>query len=200
MAEFPTMDEINASADPAPEPTAPAAAEPTAPAAAEPTAPAGHPWDADLAGLQLAPEHSKAVSDYLAAQWQPRMTQYEQDLKTWRDAFGGNEEHRDLGAKIIKNFTNDPFISKAVFDKAVDRQHGYPVPYRTFYSTNIGNLFMAGRCISVTHEALGTVRVMKTGSDQKGAVADEDGDEGGKMRGRKMGRGRRRNRPLGGEE
>jgi hypothetical protein len=31
------------------------------------------------------------------------------------------------------------------------------------YSKNIANLFMAGRDISVTHEALGTVRVMKTG-------------------------------------
>lgn len=58
---------------------------------------------------------------------------------------------------------DDPFISRAAFDKAVDRQHGYPVPYRTFYSRNVDNLFMAGRCISVTHEALGTVRVMKTG-------------------------------------
>ncbi len=58
---------------------------------------------------------------------------------------------------------DDPFISRAAFDKAVDRQHGYPVPYRTFYSRNVENLFMAGRCISVTHEALGTVRVMKTG-------------------------------------
>ena len=65
--------------------------------------------------------------------------------------------------QFAKKFGEDPFISKAVFDKAVDRQHGYPVPYRTFYSTNIGNLFMVGRCISVTHEALGTVRVMKTG-------------------------------------
>jgi hypothetical protein len=36
------------------------------------------------------------------------------------------------------------------------------VPYRCFYSRNIDNLFMAGRCISVTHEALGTTRVMKT--------------------------------------
>ena len=51
----------------------------------------------------------------------------------------------------------------AVFDKSVDRNQGYPVPYRCFYSTNVANLFMAGRCISVTHEALGTVRVMKTG-------------------------------------
>ena len=60
-------------------------------------------------------------------------------------------------------FPDNPFISKAKMDKAVDRQHGYPVPYRCFYSKNIENLFMAGRDISVTHEALGTVRVMKTG-------------------------------------
>lgn len=60
-------------------------------------------------------------------------------------------------------FPDNPFISKAKMDKAVDRQHGYPVPYRCFYSKNIENLFMAGRDVSVTHEALGTVRVMKTG-------------------------------------
>jgi len=65
--------------------------------------------------------------------------------------------------QYMKKFPNDPFISKAVFDKAVDRNHGYPVPYRSFYSRNIENLFMAGRNVSVTHEALGTVRVMKTG-------------------------------------
>ena len=58
---------------------------------------------------------------------------------------------------------DNPFISRAVFDKAVDQRNGYPVPYRCFYSRNVDNLFMAGRCISVTHEALGTVRVMKTG-------------------------------------
>jgi len=65
--------------------------------------------------------------------------------------------------QYAKKFPDDPFISKAVFDKAVDRQHGYPVPYRCFYSRNIENMFMAGRDISVNHEALGTVRVMKTG-------------------------------------
>ena len=55
-----------------------------------------------------------------------------------------------------------PFISRAQFGKGVDRKQGYPVPYRCFYSKNIDNLFMAGRCVSVTHEALGTVRVMRT--------------------------------------
>ena len=40
--------------------------------------------------------------------------------------------------------------------------HPYPVPYRCLYSRNIDNLFMAGRNISVTHVALGTVRVMRT--------------------------------------
>lgn len=38
----------------------------------------------------------------------------------------------------------------------------YPIPYRCLYSRNIPNLFMAGRNISVTHIALGSVRVMRT--------------------------------------
>ena len=40
--------------------------------------------------------------------------------------------------------------------------HPYAVPYRCLYSRNIANLFMAGRNISVSHVALGTVRVMRT--------------------------------------
>lgn len=65
--------------------------------------------------------------------------------------------------QYMKKFPDNPFISRAEFGAGVDRKHGYPVPYRSFYSRNIDNLFMAGRCVSVTHEALGTVRVMKTG-------------------------------------
>jgi hypothetical protein len=38
----------------------------------------------------------------------------------------------------------------------------YSIPYRTLYSTNIVNLMFAGRCMSVTHIALGTVRVEAT--------------------------------------
>lgn len=38
----------------------------------------------------------------------------------------------------------------------------FHVPYRVLYSRNIENLFIGGRAMSVTHVALGTVRVMAT--------------------------------------
>jgi len=57
-----------------------------------------------------------------------------------------------------KHFPGMEFKSIAVHKKI----HPYPIPYRCFYSRNIDNLFMAGRNISVTHVALGTVRVMRT--------------------------------------
>ena len=57
-----------------------------------------------------------------------------------------------------KYFSGMEFKSIAVHKKI----HPYPIPYRCFYSRNVDNLFMAGRNISVTHVALGTVRVMRT--------------------------------------
>ncbi len=38
----------------------------------------------------------------------------------------------------------------------------YAIPYRCYYSHNIGNLMMAGRNISATHTAFGSTRVMAT--------------------------------------
>ncbi|MDM8173051.1 FAD-dependent oxidoreductase [Olivibacter sp. 47] len=38
----------------------------------------------------------------------------------------------------------------------------YTIPYRSLYSRNINNLFMAGRNISTTHVAFGSTRVMRT--------------------------------------
>lgn len=38
----------------------------------------------------------------------------------------------------------------------------YTIPYRTLYSVNIENLLFAGRCMSVSHVALGSVRVQGT--------------------------------------
>jgi hypothetical protein len=63
--------------------------------------------------------------------------------------------HRDYQ----RGFEGEEFISWCV-------QGPFPrpfwLPYRALYSRNIANLFMAGRDISVTHEALGSVRVMRT--------------------------------------
>ncbi len=55
-----------------------------------------------------------------------------------------------------------PFIARAVHGPGVDKETGYPIPYRTLYSRSVPNLFMAGRNISVERDALGTIRVMKT--------------------------------------
>lgn len=38
----------------------------------------------------------------------------------------------------------------------------YWIPYRSLYSRNVPNLFMAGRCFSCTHVGLGSPRVMNT--------------------------------------
>ena len=59
-------------------------------------------------------------------------------------------------------FPDNPFIAIAQHDRRIDRDFGYPIPYRCLYSVNLSNMFMAGRNISVTDQALGTVRVMKT--------------------------------------
>ena len=53
----------------------------------------------------------------------------------------------------------DPFISRAEFGKY---KGPYWAPYRSLYSRNVHNLFMAGRNVSVNREALGAVRVMRT--------------------------------------
>jgi hypothetical protein len=55
-------------------------------------------------------------------------------------------------------FPGEEFLSIAKH-KAI---YPYAIPYRCLYSRNVSNLFMAGRNISVTHVALGTVRVMRT--------------------------------------
>jgi hypothetical protein len=64
----------------------------------------------------------------------------------------------DLHVPAASGFEGDPFRSTAKHTKVTP----YAIPYRCLYSRNVENLFMAGRNISVTHVALGTVRVMRT--------------------------------------
>ncbi len=62
--------------------------------------------------------------------------------------------------RYVQGFEGDAFISVASYGSY---PMPYWIPYRCLYSRNISNLFMAGRDISVTHDALGAVRVMRTG-------------------------------------
>lgn len=47
----------------------------------------------------------------------------------------------------------------------------YTIPYRSMYSRNVANLFLAGRIISASHVAFGSSRVMATSANSAQAVA-----------------------------
>ena len=59
------------------------------------------------------------------------------------------------------HYTIDP---KVPFLTRCEQPHfgRYWLPYRSLYSRNVPNLFMAGRCFSCTHVGLGSPRVMNT--------------------------------------
>ena len=84
------------------------------------------------------------------------------DYKIYPDATGSTTWSIDLHYPNEKNLANFPQGAFKSVAKHI-RIHPYPIPYRCLYSCNVDNLFMAGRNISVTHVALGTVRVMRTG-------------------------------------
>lgn len=59
---------------------------------------------------------------------------------------------------------DDPDAFFSTFTRGEEFRYDGPywAPYRCLYSRNIENLFMAGRDISVSHDGLGAVRVMRT--------------------------------------
>jgi len=64
--------------------------------------------------------------------------------------------------KFAAGLPGEEFIATYTHGQPYSYQGPYWAPYRTLYSRNLTNLFMAGRDISVTREALGAVRVMRT--------------------------------------
>ncbi|MBR1926496.1 MAG: FAD-dependent oxidoreductase [Bacteroidales bacterium] len=117
--------------------------------------------------------------------------QFEDKRLEWVAAIGGKRESRRLMGDVIlkeQDFTENVQYDDASFTAtwgmdlhypkpepgmeaeepfratSVTKRHkDYAIPYRCLYSRNIDNLLMAGRDISVTHAALGTIRVMRTG-------------------------------------
>jgi len=109
-------------------------------------------WVAYIAGKR---ESRRLLGDVILKQ------QDVQRRRSFTDAFVTTTWSIDLhypNPENSKYFPGEEFRSIAKYL----RIKPYAIPYRCFYSRNIENLFMAGRCISVTHVALGTVRVMRT--------------------------------------
>lgn len=82
----------------------------------------------------------------------------EQDIteqRDFEDSVGHGGWSIDLHA--IEGFFSKEIINKHFFLKGI-----YQIPYRAGYSKNINNLFIAGRCMSTSHVAFGSTRVMAT--------------------------------------
>lgn len=87
------------------------------------------------------------------------------ELKPYEDAAVPCTWHIDLHfpkQAFQDGHEGDEFISDYTRGNGFEYQGPYWIPYRALYSRNVDNLFMVGRDISVTHEALGAVRVMQT--------------------------------------
>lgn len=109
-------------------------------------------WVAYIAGKR---ESRRLLGDVILQQ------QDIQERREYPDAFVTTTWSIDLhypDPENTKHFPGEEF--KTICKTPAIRP--YPIPYRCLYSRNVENLFMAGRDISVTHVALGTVRVMRT--------------------------------------
>jgi len=110
-------------------------------------------WVAYIAGKR---ESKRLVGDYILTETDLTQRNVHPDgtaSTTWTiDLHMPDPENAKL-------FSGAPFKSKAVHSEI----YPYPIPFRCLYSVNVPNLMMAGRNISVTHVALGTVRLMRTG-------------------------------------
>ena len=130
-------------------------------------------WDVLKNVDKMYPKHRLGWSAFIAGKRESRRLMGDivldaEDFKKQRkfeDSAFPCSWHVDLHSpkKEFKNgFEGNEFI--ADYTRGAEYKYGdvYWAPYRTLYSRNIKNLFMAGRCISVSKTGLGPVRVMKT--------------------------------------
>jgi len=79
------------------------------------------------------------------------------------------QEIREVDVHYSQNKLDESkpdFLTEAMFFQV----EPYFIPYRSLYSKNIENLFMAGRCFSCSHVGLGGPRVMRTTGQMGAAV------------------------------
>ncbi|WP_009965560.1 FAD-dependent oxidoreductase [Verrucomicrobium spinosum] len=130
-------------------------------------------WDALKNVDGLYPNHRLGWSAFIAGKRESRRLMGDVVLKAedfrkgtkWPDPAYPNSWHIDIHVPhpaFGKDLKGQEFISEATTGKEYQYKGPYWAPYRTLYSRNINNLFMAGRNISVDREAIGPVRVMRT--------------------------------------
>jgi len=130
-------------------------------------------WDVLKNVDHMYPKHRLGWSAFIAGKRESRRLMGDvvldaedfKSLRKFEDAAFPCSWHVDLHmpkAEFKEGLEDMEFISD--YTRGKEYQYGgeYWAPYRTLYSRNIKNLFMAGRCISVTKTGLGPVRVMKT--------------------------------------
>jgi hypothetical protein len=130
-------------------------------------------WDTLKNVDGLYPNHKLAWAAYIAGKRESRRLMGDvvvtvDDFRTGRYYADGcfpctwSIDLHDPEPKYQKGHEGSEFIARATSGKTYEYAGPYWAPYRALYSRNVANLFMAGRDISVTHEALGPVRVMQT--------------------------------------
>ncbi len=130
-------------------------------------------WDALKNVDKLYPNHRLGWSAFIAGKRESRRLLGDVVLtgddfrqgKAFADGCFPCSWHIDLHMPhpaYSKGHEGNEFISYCTSGKNYSYKGPYWAPYRCLYSRNVGNLFMAGRDISVNREALGPVRVMKT--------------------------------------
>jgi len=115
-------------------------------------------WVSYLIGKR---ESRRLIGDYIFTFKDAR------EMREFKDAVVMEKRQIDVHyQQNLKDSTKPDFLSEALF---YDIDH-YFIPYRSLYSKNIKNLFMAGRCFSCSHVGLGGPRVMNTTGQMGGAV------------------------------
>ncbi len=130
-------------------------------------------WDTLKNVDKLYPNHKLSWAAYIAGKRESRRLMGDvvlavEDFRTNRVfadgcfpcSWGIDLHSPDLAFQ--KGHEGSEFIAQYTHGKEYSYQSPFWAPYRCLYSRNVTNLFMAGRDISVTHEALGPVRVMRT--------------------------------------
>ncbi len=115
-------------------------------------------WVSYLVGKR---ESRRLVGDYIFTFNDVR------DLNTFPDAVVMEERAVDVHYRQDELMKEKPdFLTEAMYYQT----KRYYIPYRSLYSKNIANLFMAGRCFSCSHIGLGGPRVMRTTGQMGAAV------------------------------